>query len=345
MTAFEFFIKDSLRSEHLNQTILFKLLKDVHFVKILTGIQAETVEPIREPEKGLFDLGLKMSPNSSKYLALIELKTDSSLSDNQAKRQAEKLLELKSHTCGVHIFIGLSDFEYFLSDNQDHLNNKLKRVIGNTSEQEPKISIKIGYRELIKALNDYAVLPDIEDYYREIAHTYAAVLKNELQHYEDRWKNKEDKGRAYFYAAYALLRKNLPHQIAGRIYSVGNTARNEFIINFGEWWQIPFEGHFFEVFHEINNGQYSIKALSFKSKEDPNCSKEIRKRFKSFFHSKFEQKNTNKGWALGGAATKYMKIATFKQEYIDDNVENTEYWAALISETHETLKEICQPLQ
>jgi len=255
MSGIDLLFRTAIDYERTHQLALFTLLSKSSLPSYLVGVNAPQ-EILWEPERQLFDLGVV----NNGHTTYLELKMWSGLSDSQRKRQIDYLT---SKQCtGYYVLLGTSWFE--------HSSTNIERYSGGVVK-------KIGYEELINALNQLLVTTGQSPEVYELALAY----RNAVQEQHDSLKNaftKGEGGKPFFYSLYWEIQKRLTG-IETAIYTVNNPGGPVYILNCSNCW-LPFSmGDISgELYYEVVNGRLCIKFYSEASTDDKYM---IRKRIRS----------------------------------------------------------------
>jgi hypothetical protein len=161
-----------------------------------------------EPEGQLFDLAVE----NNEATTYVELKMWSALSDNQFKMQVDFLKEKKSR--GVYLLLGTSWFEH----TQKSISDKSKGL-----------ATKIGYDELISALNKLMAATGQPPEAYELALAYRNALQEQYNRIHTAYRSKQDE-KLFFYAIYHEIQSRLTGMETS-IYTVNNPGGPVYILN------------------------------------------------------------------------------------------------------------------
>jgi hypothetical protein len=236
MSGIDLLLRTAIDYERTHQLAIFTLFSKSSFASFLVGIK-NVQSVLWEPEKQLFDLGLQDTYKTSYF----ELKMWSSLTDSQKKRQQDFLS--KKHCSGFYLLLGTSWFEHSTS-------SIVSKSNGATT--------KIGYDELISALNKLMVASGQSPDIYELALAYRNAIQEQFDKLKNAFKN-PDGGRLYFYSLYREIQKRVIGMETD-IYTANNPGGPVFILNNADYW-MPFskENISGELYYEIVNGRLCIK--------------------------------------------------------------------------------------
>jgi len=287
MSGIDLLLKTAIDYERTHQLAIFTLLSKSKFSSFLLGISDPRV--LWEPERQLFDLGVQ-----GKFKTVyIEIKMWSSLTENQQKRQQTFLI---SNNCtGYYILLGTSWFEYSLSDIENNFNGT---------------ATKIGYDEIISALNSLIVAPDQSPDVYELALAYRNALQEQFNILKNAFKN-NDGGKLFFYSLYREI-QNRTQNIRTSIYTVNNPGGPVYILNNGDCWKKFTVGNLAgELYYELVNGRLCIKFYSEEKKEDKYLIKDqVRKAVRSVLSPKYKVIDT-------GRLGTYMTACQIDHDFTD----------------------------
>lgn len=236
MSGIDLLLRTAIDYERTHQIALFTLLSKSKMSEALLSI----VNPRRihwEPEGQLFDLAVE----DEKTATYAELKMWSSLSNSQFKRQADFLRERKSR--GVYLLLGTSWFEY------------TEKCVTIKSEGS---ATKIGYDELIAALNRLLVATGQAAEVYELALAYRNALQEQYNRIQTAYRNRDNE-KLFFYAIYREIQSRVKGMETS-IYTVTNPGGPVYILNNSDFWLgFNYEKAEAELYYEIVNGRLCIK--------------------------------------------------------------------------------------
>jgi hypothetical protein len=266
VSGIDLLLRTAIDYERTHQLALFTLLSKSALPGYLVGVTtAQSI--LWEPEGQLFDLGV-VDGAKTRYL---ELKMWSALSDSQRKRQQDFLTNNKCP--GYYVLLGTSWFE--------HSATSITRNSGG-------VAAKIGYGELIAALNQLMITTGQSPEVYELALAY----RNAIQEQFDKLKNAftaADSSRICFYSQYWEIQKRLKN-LETAIYTVNNQGGPVYILNSSDYW-LPFSvGQIsVDLYYEVVNGRLCIKFYAEASDADKYMIRDhVRQDIKSVLGQKYQ---------------------------------------------------------
>ncbi|MDW7681203.1 MAG: hypothetical protein SCK70_11600 [bacterium] len=245
MSGIDLLLRTAIGYERTHQLAIFTLLSKSSFASFLIGVN-NVQSVLWEPERQLFDLGLQ---DISKTIYL-EIKMWSSLTDSQQKRQHD-FLSNKQCSC-FYLLLGTSWFEHSAA-------SIVSKSYG--------VASKIGYDELISALNKLMVASGQSPDVYELALAYRNAIQEQFDKLKNAFKN-PDGGRIYFYSLYREIQKSVSG-METKIYTVNNRGGPVYILNNVDYWMSFSKKNLSgELFYEIVNGRLCIKFYSEAEKAD-----------------------------------------------------------------------------
>jgi hypothetical protein len=291
----------SIDYERTHQIALFSILKNSNLVNYLLGIETDNVRITWEPIKRLFDLGVETDSEK----CFIEIKMWSSLYEDQWKRQNEYLNKF-NNKC-LYVLLGTSWFEYD--------NNTFSETFGTKCT-------KIGYKELIEALNSVLLFPGNKTDITELALAYRDAINKQYDYVINAYKYPK-MNRVYFYSLYHKLKGYLT-EIPFSIYGTNNAGGQVSILNNGNWHKVLINNIETSIFSELVNGELCFKfkafveSYDFKNHENKYRIRVIlRDLLSKMAEDKFNLYNT-------GRLGEYMTICKVKHDFTNlDNLEKS----------------------
>ena len=319
-SAFELFLKEGIHFEITHQVILEQLLTVPAFTENLFGISGQGRKPVREFDKGTFDLALVDASNE--LIFGIEIKVWSGLGNRQRDDQIDYLRKEKK--TGAHLLLGPTHFEYRRSGDYDQM-----------EKVSDGISQKIGFPELIHALEKTMDAFPSQSM-QAMAQIYASRLRKEWDELTEAWRpeNMEKVSwHVYYYSLYYQIQIRVKG-IYTRIYKVNNPSGTKYILNDQDsWFGCHFKGCDFEVYHEFLDGVYMIRMWT-DTKGEPH-----RKELKGLINDKLKETAIGHyDWDRGGRVSKYTIICRITLPF--DTEAHLDEAANLMRETREALSEV-----
>jgi hypothetical protein len=230
MSGINLILGTALDYELTHQLAIYALLKEsIKFSFFLSGLQSNEI--LWEPEKQLFDLGIA----KDNYKIYLEIKLRSSLTVNQIKRQKSFLENAKYQV--IYVLLGTSGFEYS--------NESIINLTAN-------YGIRVGYSELLEALNKLIDEPGESCDVHELALSYRNNIHNQYQNILNAYKsNKKDK--LFYYSLYSEFQNKI-NNIKTDI-SIFNKGAAVYNLCAQDWDQYPviIHGTMTNVYYEISN--------------------------------------------------------------------------------------------
>jgi hypothetical protein len=313
MSGINLLLSSAIDYERTHQIALYTLLTQSHFPRTWLGISKEC-QIEWEPEKQLFDL-LVSTSNSKIY---IELKMGTTLGDSQFRRQLDFLK--KNHSKAIYILLGTSWFEY---------------STGRIEQSSKDLACKVGYQELLDALNKFLVeLNQPPDVYE-----FALAYRNTLQTHFDKLTSaalkSSEKDKPFYYSLFWMLQQRLSN-IVTDIYTVTNPGGPVYILNDSASHKITLKGVAVYLYSEIVNNRLCIK---FYTDADDDKKTTIRKRLREACHLVLDNQFTV---IDSGRLGRYMTACQIDIDPSD--ISKLDYTANVFSEIHDKLSNIAQRL-
>ncbi|GEM_PF-3318812 len=261
MSGIGLLLENSIDFERTHQVVLYTLFKKSDFASYLLGL-GKPIEVEWEAEKQLFDLGV----SDGKTRALVELKMWSSLSGGQLARQTARLQGFKNageDVRGRHLLLGTSWFEW----EPDVL-----------LEESDNFSMRLGYEELIRALDSLLSSPGLGCDIGELASPYRDLLVkqfNEIKNAADDPDEQKKKGARYYYSLFWKLKNQLEREGLARgkmwIHTATNAGGPVYILTDREWVAFQYKGMDVSLYYEVVNDWPCIK-FTVEDPENPSSS-------------------------------------------------------------------------
>jgi len=288
MSGIDLLLRTAIDYERTHQLAIFTLLEKSNFSSFLLGI-SDVQSVIWEPERQLFDLEVQ----SKSKKGYIEIKMWSSLTESQFERQKDFLT--KNSYIGYYILLGTTWFEYLSGD----IENKSKGI-----------ATKIGYKELISALNSLIITPDQSADVYELALAYRNALQEQFSMIKNAYTT-NDSGKLFFYSLYREIQKRIKNMNTS-IYTVNNPGGSVYILNNSDYWKKFSIGNVSgELYYEVVNGRLCIKFYSEAEKKDKYMIRDrIRKAVKDVLSPKYKVIDTGR---LGA----YMTACQIDYDFTD----------------------------
>jgi len=239
MSGIDLLLRTAIDYERTHQLAIFTLLSKSSFPSYLVNI--DNVQSVLwEPEGQLFDLGL----HDGSTTIYLEIKMWSGLTESQQKRQQDFLSN--KHCLGFYLLLGTSWFEH-----------SAESIARNSNS----LATKIGYDELITALNQLMVASGQSPDVYELALAYRNAIQEQFDRLRNAFMTPYD-GRPYFYSLYWEIQKRLKG-METVIYTVNNPGGQVYILNNSDYW-LPFSigNSSGDLYYEIVNGRLCIKFYS-----------------------------------------------------------------------------------
>ena len=289
MSGIDLLFRTAVDYEQAHQLVLFTLLSKSALPTYLVGIRPPQEVLWEPPKNRLFDLGVKGSEDT----CYIELKVRSDLTEKQLKRQSEFLEENKC--TGYYVLLGTSWFE--------HSPSSIINDSGGTAK-------KIGYEELIKALNQLIVVSGQSLDVYELALAYRIAIQKQFENIKNAF-TKNDGGKLFFYSLYSEIQKRLKTTETA-IYTVNNRGGPVYILNNKDSW-LPFSIKHIsgKLFCEIVNGRLCIKFKAQGSNDEKYMIRNsLRNAVKSILGNKYKIVDS-------GRLGKYMTVCQIDHDFCD----------------------------
>ena len=259
MSGLYLLLENSIDFERTHQIVLNTLFNKSNFAFHLLGM-GTPVEAEWEAEKQLFDLGV----SDGKTRVLMELKMWSSLSGGQLARQTARLKGFKNageDVMGRHLLLGTSWFEW----EPDVL-----------LEESDNCSRRLGYEELIRALDSLLSSPGLGSDIRELASPYRDLLVKQFDKIKDAADDsveQEKKGARYYYSLFWKLKNQLEKVGLERgkmwIHTATNAGGPVYILTDREWVAFQHKGMDVSLYYEVVNDHPCIKFTVDNPKKPP----------------------------------------------------------------------------
>jgi len=235
MSGVDLLLDTAVNYERTHQVILYTLFERSDLSNLLLGVR-RTRQTEWEPEGQLFDLGLP----SGTSRVLLEIKMWSALTPGQLGRQVEFL---KTHGyCGGYVLFGTSWFEFDES--------KLR-------ESTDGLGVRLGYEEIIDAINRLLVAPGQPLDVYELALAYRNTLDSQFRKLRDA-VHSGSRDRLFYYSLFWLLKQKLK-EFKTAIYTVNNPGGLVYILNNQSWESLDLDGVATELYYEVVNDRLCIK--------------------------------------------------------------------------------------
>lgn len=235
MSGVNLLLETAADYERTHQVVLYTLFERSDLPALLAGVRRN--EPTEwEPERQLFDLGL--CGDSSRVL--IELKMWSSFTDQQLRRQVAFLKE-HGHRAG-YILFGTSWFEYD------------ETMVG---EQTEGLGTRLGYDEVIYALNRLLVAPGQPADVYELTLAYRNVLDSQYKKLKDA-VHSSSRDKNFYYSLFWRLKQKL-RGFHTAIYTVSNPGGPVYILSNQSWEYLYLNGVAVELYYEVVNNRLCLK--------------------------------------------------------------------------------------
>ncbi len=239
MSGISVLIDAAIEFERTHQIVLFTLFEKSNFAIHLLGFP-NNARVEWEPESQLFDLRVK----GESQQCLLEIKTWSTLSENQRTRQTQYLRSTNSKA--VYVLLATSWFE--------HTHRQVEAFY-------PGATKKVGYEELIDALQKLIADHDLESDLAELALAYRLALKSQFFRIKAQSFSSNSGSRLLHYSFYHVIQEKLS-DIHTAIYTVNHPGGEVYILN-NEDWQYPIiNGTRVELYYELVNGRLCIKFFA-----------------------------------------------------------------------------------
>jgi hypothetical protein len=301
--------------ELTHQVALYTLLAKSKLPSLLVGINdSKHIE--WEPQGQLFDLAVA----DDQRHAYIELKMWSSLTDSQIQRQQDFLASTK-HS-GIYILLGTSWFEF---DSQ-----RIQKVSKGAST-------RVGYDELIDALNKLLITPGQSADVYELALAYRNALQDQFTQLKTAALSPKDRGKLYYYSLYWMLKEQL-QGLKTAIYSATNPGGPVYILNNQEWYPVFVNGVSVELYYEVVNDRLCIKF--FADTDDANKKYMVRDSIRRATHAVLDSKYSVIDTGRLGA---YMTACQINHD-IGDSL-NLDKSAQIFRDVHIAFPQIVQAIQ
>lgn len=229
-------LRTAIDYERTHQVALYALFENSDLPDLLAAVQ-RTRPTEWEPERQLFDLGL--SGDTSRVL--LEIKMWSSLTDEQLGRQVA-FLKTHGHR-GGYVLLGTSWFEFD------------DAMLG---ERTGGLGARLGYEQLIDALNRLLVAPGQPADVYELALAYRNALDSQFTTLKNAAHSDRAKDRLFYYSLFWLLKQRL-QEFKTAIYTVNNPGGPVYILNNQSWESLHLNGVATELYYEVVNDRLCIK--------------------------------------------------------------------------------------
>jgi len=236
VSGVDLLLRTAIDYERTHQVALYAWFENSDLPDLLAAVRR--ARPTEwEPEGQLFDLGL--SGDTSRVL--LEIKMWSSLSDQQLDRQ---VAFLKSHGhSGGYILLGTSWFEFD------------DAMLG---ERTGGLGARLGYEQLIDALNRLLVAPGQPPDVYELALAYRNALDSQFTTLKNAAHSGRAKDRLFYYSLFWLLKQKL-QEFKTAIYTVNNPGGPVYILNNQSWESLVLNGVATKLYYEVVNDRLCIK--------------------------------------------------------------------------------------
>lgn len=229
-------LQTAIDYERTHQVALYSLFENSDLPELLAAVQ-RTRRTEWEPERQLFDLGL--SDGTSRVL--LEIKMWSSLTDQQLGRQVA-FLKARGHR-GGYILLGTSWFEFD------------DAMLGERTEG---LGTRLGYEQLIDALNRLLIRPGQPPDVYELALAYRNALESQFTTLKNAAHSGREKDRLFYYSLFWLLKQEL-QEFKTAIYTVNNPGGPVYILNNQSWESLDLNGVTVHLYYEVVNDRLCIK--------------------------------------------------------------------------------------
>lgn len=264
MSGVDLLLSTAVDYERTHQIVLYTLFEKTDLPDLLVGVR-RTQRTEWEPEGQLFDLGL----SSDTSRVLLEIKMWSALTDGQLARQVE-FLKTNGHR-GGYVLLGTSWFEFD------------EAILGERTDGR---GARLGYEQIIDALNRLLVAPGQSPDVYELALAYRNTLDSQFRKLKDACHS-DSKDKLFYYSLFWLLKQELK-ELKTAIYTVNNPGGPVYILNNRSWESLNIDGTATDLYYEVVNNRLCIK-LHADSKDGPTL-RRVRKKVRDAAHAVLDEK-------------------------------------------------------
>lgn len=237
MSGIDLLLRGAIDYERTHQVALYVLFENSNLPELLAAIR-RTQPTEWEPAGQLFDLGL--SDDTSRVF--LEIKAGSVLRDQQLGRQVA-FLKTHGHR-GIYVLLGTSWFEF-----DDAM----------ISKQTEGLGAKLGYEQLIDALNRLLVAPGQPPDVCELALAYRNALELQFATLKNAAHSGRAKDKLFYYSLFWLLKQKL-QGFETAIHTANNRGGSVYILNNKQSWEpLNLHGIETELYYEVVDDHLCIK--------------------------------------------------------------------------------------